>query len=209
VIDEVGGGPRRGRRLVGVLPGVSGGALTGAGLDAPLTHEAFAALGSGLGSCGFVVLDDADDPVAVAAGASRFLAVESCGQCTPCKADGLDISARLSRLSEGRPDEADLDEVRDRLRTIADGARCSLAGQHEAVVRSLLDAFTPAFEARQRGEGPAHEPALVAEVVDLTGGEARWDEAHRAKQPDWTDDEVDSGQWPAERLGEHRATAPR
>ena len=44
---------------------------------------------------GFIVFDDADDLVAVAAGVSRFLAVESCGQCTPCKQDGLEIAEIL------------------------------------------------------------------------------------------------------------------
>jgi hypothetical protein len=30
------------------------------------------------------------------------------------------------------------------------------------------------------------------------------DDAQRTKQPDWTHDEVDSGQWPADRLDDHR-----
>ena len=31
------------------------------------------------------------------------------------------------------------------------------------------------------------------------------DARHRDKQPDWTYDEVDSGQAPADRLGDHRS----
>ena len=45
----------------------------------------------------FIVFDDETDLVAVAAGVSRFLAVESCGQCTPCKQDGLAITDALAR----------------------------------------------------------------------------------------------------------------
>jgi hypothetical protein len=30
------------------------------------------------------------------------------------------------------------------------------------------------------------------------------DDAQRTKQPDWTHDAVDSGQWPADRLDDHR-----
>ena len=43
--------------------------------------EAMAAVGSGLGSAGFFVIGDDVEPVSVA----RFLAIESCGQCTHCK----------------------------------------------------------------------------------------------------------------------------
>ncbi|MPY92480.1 MAG: hypothetical protein GEV08_05245 [Acidimicrobiia bacterium] len=203
VIDAIGGGARKGRTIRAVLNGVSGAVLSGKALDTPLSHEAFAAAGSGLGSAGFIVLDDADDPVSVAAGASRFLAVESCGQCSPCKADGLEIAASLGRMSTGRADEDDLDVVRERIDTIADGARCALASQHEVVVRSMLKAFPAEFEARLRG-GRSVEPAIVAEVLAIEEGAARWDVAHRDKQPDWTTDVVDSGQWPAERLDEHR-----
>ena len=38
---------------------------------------------------------DASDMAAVAAGVSRFLAVESCGQCSPCKLDGENLAERL------------------------------------------------------------------------------------------------------------------
>ena len=75
---------------------------TPARLDTPLTYEDMEAAGSGLGACGFIVFDDADDMVAVAAGVARFLAVESCGQCTPCKQDGLAIAAILAPLLRRR-----------------------------------------------------------------------------------------------------------
>ena len=53
--------------------------------------------GSGLGSAGFIVFDDTTEPAAIAAGVARFLAVESCGQCEPCKTDGLLIADQLNR----------------------------------------------------------------------------------------------------------------
>src|SRR5439155_27112977 len=99
VIETVAGGPRRDRQIKAVLPGVSNTVIGAELLDTPVSYEALAAVGSGLGSAGFIVLDDAVDMTAVAAGASRFLAVESCGQCTPCKQDGLQIADRLARLS--------------------------------------------------------------------------------------------------------------
>ena len=80
-----------------VLNGVSAAPLTPAELDTPLTYEDMAAIGSGLGTASLFVVGDDTDMTAVAAGISRFLAVESCGQCTPCKFDGLAIADSLTR----------------------------------------------------------------------------------------------------------------
>jgi NADH:ubiquinone oxidoreductase subunit F (NADH-binding) len=84
VLEHVGGGARPGRRTRGVLPGVANALVTDDLLDTPVSYEAFTSIGSGLGSAGFIVFDDHDDVVALVAGASHFLSVESCGQCTPC-----------------------------------------------------------------------------------------------------------------------------
>src|SRR5213079_2191928 len=115
VIEMIGGGPRRGHRIKAVMPGVSSGIIPEHLLDTPASYEALAAIGSGLGSGGFIVFDDADDLAAVAAGVSRFLAVESCGQCTPCKRDGLALSALLARVSRSDATAADLELIERRI----------------------------------------------------------------------------------------------
>jgi NADH:ubiquinone oxidoreductase subunit F (NADH-binding) len=69
------------------------------------------------------VVGEGVDMTAVAAGAARFLAVESCGQCTPCKTDGLTIADALDRMCTGNGDRYDLDTVTRALSTVADGAR--------------------------------------------------------------------------------------
>ena len=203
-IEAIGGGARAGRRIRAVLPGVSNALIPADALDVALSYEAMNAIGSGLGSGGFIVFDDADDLVAAAAGASRFLAVESCGQCTPCKLDGLRISDLLEQLSMSKADASDREELARRVRTVADGARCSLGTQQQVIVTSLLDRFGAEVDAHLDGRAAPVEPALVAELVDVHDGVAVVDEHHRAKQPDWTFDAVDSGQFPAARLGEHR-----
>jgi NADH-quinone oxidoreductase subunit F len=204
VIDEIGGGPRDGRRIVAVLPGVSNGFIPADALDTPVSYEALAAIGSGLGSAGFIVLDDADDLVAAAAGVARFLAVESCGQCTPCKLDGLRIAELLASCAQSRIAPSDVDELRSRVLTVADGARCSLATQQQVVATSLLERYGERVAAHAAATAPAAPPRLVAELVDITDGAATIDEHHRDKQPDWTYDPVDSGQLPAARYGDHR-----
>ena len=44
----------------------------------------------------------------------------------------------------------------------------------------------------------------IAAMSALRDGVAELDVRQLAKQPDWTFDAVDSGQWPADRLDEHR-----
>ena len=206
VIEEISGGARPGRRIVAVLGGVSNAFIPASALDTPLTYEDMAAAGAGLGSAGFVVYDDEDDLVAVAAGASRFLAVESCGQCTPCKQDGLALSGLLERLARSDAGARELGQIGDRVRTIGTGARCSLATQHEVIVRSLLDRFPDQVEAHLSGSAERVTPTLVAELVSIDAeGDVVVDERHRDKQPDWTYDGTDSGQSPADRLDEHRS----
>jgi NADH-quinone oxidoreductase subunit F len=205
VIEIISGGPLPGRRITAVLPGVSNALIPEHLLDTPLSYEAMEAIGSGLGSAGFIVLDDQDDPVSVVAGVSRFLAVESCGQCTPCKQGGLALSQLLERLSRNDAQPNDLEAMNERIATVADGARCYLASQQEVVVSSLVHRFGDAIDAHMTGAAAAIPPAAIAELVDIVDGSAIVDERHRDKQPDWTFDAAYSGQAPADRLGEHRS----
>ncbi|HEV7524700.1 MAG TPA: NADH-ubiquinone oxidoreductase-F iron-sulfur binding region domain-containing protein [Acidimicrobiia bacterium] len=204
VIETIGGGARPGHQIRAVLPGVSSGFIAGAALDTPVSYEALAAIGSGLGSAGFVVFDDSDDLVAVAAGASRFLAVESCGQCTPCKLDGLHIAELLAMTTRGEATKRNVDELRACISTVADGARCSLATQQQVVADGLLEHFPADVDAHIDKRLHSDAPHVFAELVDIVDGVARIDERHAAKNPDWTYDSIDSGKTPAERLGEHR-----
>jgi NADH-quinone oxidoreductase subunit F len=200
VIDEVGKGARPGHHLVAAVSGVANALVPAAKFDTQLTYEAMRDIGSGLGACGFIVFDDESDLVAVAQAISRFLAVESCGQCTPCKQDGLAISEALDRLRRSEGHENDLATIDDRLRTVVDGARCALATQQQVLIQSALRLFPEPFRADARTGVPVAPPELIAEIVDITDGVARLDEHHRDKQPDWSYDPVDSGQAPADRL---------
>jgi NADH-quinone oxidoreductase subunit F len=205
VIELVGGGPRPGRRIKAVLPGVAQGFIPETMLDTPVSYEGLAAIGSGLGSAGFIVFDDSDDMAAVGAGVSRFLAIESCGQCTPCKQDGLELAGLMEKVCASEAGDHDLAAIQKRVDTVADGARCYLATQHQNVLTSLLQLYSEEVTAHLAGTAEPVDPELVAELVDISAGVATWDERHRDKQPDWSYDEVDSGQVPAERFGEHRA----
>jgi NADH-quinone oxidoreductase subunit F len=207
-IHSVAGGPREGRTIKAVLSGVSQPVITADQLDTPLTYEDMQAIGSGLGSAGFLVFDETADMAAVAAGVARFLAVESCGQCTPCKQDGLALSAELDRLCRDEGTTADLAKIRSLASTVGDRARCYLGTQQQVVIESILAVFGDELATHVRGTAAPVEPRLVAELVDITPDGAVLDEHHRAKQPDWSFDTVDSGQAPADRYMEHRRPLP-
>jgi NADH:ubiquinone oxidoreductase subunit F (NADH-binding) len=204
VLEQIGGGARPGRELVAVLSGVANPVLLADAFDTPLSYEAMRAAGSGLGAAGFIVFDDTADLVAVGAGVARFLAVESCGQCRHCKDDGLALAAAMARLATSQSKGDDADELATRLDVVAEGARCNLATQQQLVVGSILERFPDLVAAHAAGDAPGVDPTLIAELRDVADGRAVLDDAHRTKQPDWTHDDVDSGQWPADRLDDHR-----
>jgi NADH:ubiquinone oxidoreductase subunit F (NADH-binding) len=198
VLEGTGGGPRQGRELVAVLPGVSGPLITADHFDVPISYEGFQAVGSSLGAAAFLVFDDETDLVAVAAEVSRFLAVESCGQCTPCKQDGLEIAARLETIRTSGGGGDDLAAVDKRLETVADGALCFLAHQHRQVITSLLE---QGAIAAATDEHPADDRThLVAPIVDLRHGRVELYEEQRRKQPDWSTDETWDGEFPVDVL---------
>jgi NADH-quinone oxidoreductase subunit F len=199
VIDELGGGPA-GSRVVAVLSGVAHPLIPESMIDTPLTYETMEEIGAGLGAAGFIVFDDTADLVAVAQGVSRFLAIESCGQCTPCKQDGLELANLLDGLRRSDSGEGTSDAIAKRVSTVADGARCFLAHQHERVVGSLLRLFPDVVRAHESGQAPEAPVELIAPIVELDGQRAVLDERHLSKQPDWTFDEAYSGQSPADRI---------
>ena len=200
VIETLGGGARSGERVRAVLSGVANALLPGHLLDTPVTYEDLKEAGSGLGSAGFIVFDETNDPVAVAAGVSRFLAVESCGQCTPCKQDGLSIAGLLERVGRDQADATDLDALEASLATVTDSARCFLATQHQVVVESMLRLFPENVKAHLDQTAEAVVPELIVPIVDLEGDAAQLDEDHATKQPDWTHDDEYSGQSPADKV---------
>ncbi|HJR26978.1 MAG TPA: NADH-ubiquinone oxidoreductase-F iron-sulfur binding region domain-containing protein [Acidimicrobiales bacterium] len=197
-IALIGGGPRAGRQVLAVLSGVANPILPAALLDTPLSFEALARVGSGLGAGGLIVFQDGTDLLDVAHAVARFLAVESCGQCEPCKRDGLAIADVLATIISGRGSDRVERELVGRLETVTRGARCALATQQEQVIASIVELLDgPLGGSDPRGDGAA----LLLPVVDIIEGRAVLDTAQDTKNPDWTYSQRDSGSWPAARLG--------
>ena len=159
--------------------------MTAAALDAPVGYDGLRDAGGGLGSAGFIVYDDSRSMLAVARMVSRFLYVESCGQCRACKQGCGEVTRHLDVLAAGTGDVSDLDVIGRRLRGVTDQNRCFLGEEEQRVISSLLREFPEDFVGGMEG-GPPLEPLPIPKLVDLADGVATYDEAAVRKQPDWT-----------------------
>lgn len=187
VIDAVGSGVAPDRRVKAVFSGVANAVVTAEHLDVALSYEGFQEIGSGMGAGGFIVYDDTACMVEVARQFSRFLYVESCGQCPPCKRGTAEITSRLERLEAGIGTYAEIDEMGGWLTKVTDSNRCYLGTEEQIVVSSVLRAFPEEFAAHiDGGRCPRPRPLPFPKVVDLAGGRAVYDEDQHRKQPDWT-----------------------
>ena len=187
VIDAVGSGLHFGHNVKAVFSGVANPVLTAKELDVPLSYEGLQAVGSGLGTGGFIVYDDGACLVEVARQFSHFLAVESCGQCPPCKLGSLEITARLERIEGGVGTEADIGETGGWLEKVTDANRCYLAVQERVLIASILRSFPEEFVVHLDGQGcPRPRSLPFPKIVDLTGGRATFDGRYHLKRPDWT-----------------------
>jgi NADH-quinone oxidoreductase subunit F len=181
------GGPQPGRQIKAVFPGVANAVLSSDLLDTPLSYEAMEAVGSGLGAGGFIVYDDRACMVEVAAMVSRFLYVESCGQCPPCKIGTGDITAALDRIRTGTGHDADLGRIEERLRIVTDANRCYLPVQERIVVSSILRTFPDDVAAHLEGACPSPRPHVpTPKITNLGAGVAIFDSHQDRKRPDWT-----------------------
>lgn len=179
VIAELGGGLPPGRAIKYILSGISNPVMGGAHVDTPLTYEDMEAAGSGLGTGGFIVFDDRTDPGELAASVSRFLGVESCGQCTACKLGTqaiTDLLLEADQTTEGRV----FAQISGRLRSVTDASRCYLPTQEQRLVASLLtDMRTPSLRR-------PHRDLLITKLIELDGGRFAVDQRQAQKNPDWT-----------------------
>src|SRR5437588_2948106 len=98
LVEELGGGSADGRTVKAIVPGASNTVILPEQLDTPLDFDSMREAGTGLGSGGFAVFDDSACMVRVAHMYSRFLWVESCGQCPPCKFGCAEVTSHLARL---------------------------------------------------------------------------------------------------------------
>jgi formate dehydrogenase len=112
LLHEFCGGMLPGHTLYAYLPGgASGGILPARLADVPLDFDTLQAHGAFIGSAAVTVLSQADRAVDAARNAMRFMAHESCGQCTPCRVGTVRASALMAQAQWDVPLLAELSQV--------------------------------------------------------------------------------------------------
>jgi len=166
LVHGVGDGVAEGRRIGAVFPGVANAPIPERLLDVPLDFSSLQAVGSGLGSGGMIVYDDTACVVGAAMTFSRFLAVESCGQCPPCKLGTGALTERLRSLEEGAADLMTIDEIQAWVRQVTDANRCGLGAGEQALVAGLFRMF-PEVVADHVGRGcTSTRDVPIPKIVD-------------------------------------------
>jgi NADH-quinone oxidoreductase subunit F len=123
--------------------------------------------------------------LAVARMVSRFLYVESCGQCRACKFGTGEITRHLDTLAAADEESPDVEIIGQRLRDVTSQNRCFLGEEEQRVISSLLRRF-PAEFAGELVTDASVQSLPVPKIVDIRDGVAIYDEAQSRKQPDWT-----------------------
>jgi NADH:ubiquinone oxidoreductase subunit F (NADH-binding) len=188
LLDGVGGGSSRSGALKAVYAGVSARAIPRERFDTPLDFDSMRAIGSGLGSGGFVAYEESTCLVKATLQFARFLWVESCAQCPACKQGARDIVDALQRIERGVGSQADVQTALAKCGTVTGGSRCALPMGMSLTVGSVLGSFDEEVREHLGRSCPRPRPVALPKLVDFDPETRRFtsDPRYRFKRPDWS-----------------------
>ncbi len=147
IIEKVGGGIKGGKKFKAVqLGGPSGGCLPEKLLDVPLDYERVKEAGAIIGSGGMIVLDEDQCMVDMARFFMDFIQDESCGQCTPCRIGTKRMLEILTRITEGKGEEGDIEKLEEMAHMIKETSLCGLGKTAPNPVLSTIRYFRNEYE---------------------------------------------------------------
>jgi NADH:ubiquinone oxidoreductase subunit F (NADH-binding)/Pyruvate/2-oxoacid:ferredoxin oxidoreductase delta subunit len=127
LIFGIGGGIPNGKAFKAAqIGGPSGGCLSAEHLDTPIDYESLGALGAIVGSGGLVVADEDTCMVDLARYFMKFVQEESCGKCIPCRVGTRAMLDILTRITEGRGEDGDLERLEALALAVKDSSLCGL-----------------------------------------------------------------------------------
>jgi NADH-quinone oxidoreductase subunit F len=188
LVEDLAGGPPEGRSFKAFFPGSSNTVLAPTELDVPLDFDSMRQVGSGLGSAGFAAFDDSACMVRAAHLYSRFLYVESCGQCPACKFGTGETTRLLAEVeSEGASAQV-LESILIRAKGSTDGQKCALPTGESLLIQSLVQVFAKEFRGHIGRVCPLPRELMFHKIIDWDAATERfvYDENYEWKQPDWT-----------------------
>jgi len=151
LVEEIGGGVPKGRKLKALQPGGAMLGLIPASLIAqPIDFEGLTEIGSGVGSGGLVAIDESACMVDVVYFLISFAQNECCGKCSIGRLGTKQMLAILQDITNGKGHPEDIDLLTELSQSMALGSLCPLAGGAPGPVMSSLKYFGDEYEAHIR-----------------------------------------------------------
>lgn len=166
VIFDIGGGIPKGRKFKAVqMGGPSGGCVPARYLDLPLDYGSLDAIGAIMGSGGMVVVDENTCMVEIARFFLSFTQSESCGKCAPCRLGTKQMLSILTRITQGKGEEKDIQRLISIAKTIKETSLCGLGQTCPNPVLSTLRYFRDEYEAHIKDK---RCPAAVCDALIIS-----------------------------------------
>jgi len=147
LIETCGGGVPGGRKIKAVFPGGPAFSMVTADqLDLPMDFDSLKKAGTGLGSAGVIVVDDATCMVRQTLKFSNFFKGESCGQCPPCRMGTINLATLMEKIEAGEGTQKDLDSLLQLCGFVKGTGYCTLVTGAAVLVQSSLKLFRHEFE---------------------------------------------------------------
>jgi NADH-quinone oxidoreductase subunit F len=151
MINEVGGGMWKGKKLKAVIPGGSSCPLLRAEeCDLAMDYDTLMKAKSMLGSGGVVIMDEDTDMVRAALRIMKFYQHESCGWCIPCREGTTWLRKMLARFDEGLGTAKDIDLINDVAKNMLGRTFCPLGDAAAMPTISFVEKFRDEFEKKLR-----------------------------------------------------------
>jgi NADP-reducing hydrogenase subunit HndC len=161
-------GMKNGKSFKLAQTGGSSGSIIPASLqDTPMDFDSFSRAGVSLGSGALLICDEDTCVVDLARTLINFFRRESCGKCTPCRVGTQRAYQILTRITEGRGEMKDLDEILLLSDNLAVLSNCGLGQTAGTPLRDIITHFRAEVEAHIRlkvcptGICPMHERTKV------------------------------------------------
>ncbi len=165
LIEQCGGGVPGGRTIKAVFPGgPSFSMLTADQLDLPMDFDSLKKAGTGLGSAGVIVVDDATCMVRQTLKFSNFFKGESCGQCPPCRMGTINLATLMTKIEAGEGTQKDLDSLLQLCGFVKGTGYCTLVTGASVLVQSSVKLFRHEYEEHIRLQRCPY-PSVPVEAV--------------------------------------------
>jgi NADH:ubiquinone oxidoreductase subunit F (NADH-binding)/(2Fe-2S) ferredoxin len=147
IIYDIGGGIMNGKKFKAVQTGgPSGGCIPEEHLDLPVDFDSLAKVGSMMGSGGMVVMDEDNCMVDVAKYFLSFCQSESCGKCPPCRVGTYQMLQILEKITSGKGEAGDIEQLEKIGKLIKEGALCGLGNSAPNPVLTTIKYFREEYE---------------------------------------------------------------